>query len=171
MDVKLVVSKGKHAGREIPISIPKFFVGRAEDCQLRVHSELVSRHHCVFVVEEGFVAVRDFHSKNGTFVNGDRITPEVELKPGDRVQVGPLEFEVQISVARETPKSAPRQDRVETAARSEPSGDGFLLEDRQGGEDKEEDTVTMFPADLAKIAEKAGSQAGASVEPERRNET
>jgi pSer/pThr/pTyr-binding forkhead associated (FHA) protein len=107
MEVKLVVIGGKHAGQEVPVPHAKFLIGRAEDCHLRPSSELVSRHHAAILVEEGFVAVRDFGSKNGTFVNGERIKTERELKAGDHLKIGPLEFEVQLAVpvaGRKRPK-------------------------------------------------------------------
>lgn len=96
MEVKLVVLNGKHAGASLPLSGPKFFIGRAEDCNLRPHSDLVSRHHCVILLEEGIVAVRDFGSKNGTYVNGERVRAEQTLTPGDVLKVGDLELEVHI---------------------------------------------------------------------------
>lgn len=99
MEVKLIVSQGKQAGQEVPVSGRKFFIGRAEDCHLRPHSDLISRHHCVILVEDAFVAIRDFGSKNGTYVNGQKIGAEVELKSGDHLKVGQLEFEVRIDVA------------------------------------------------------------------------
>jgi pSer/pThr/pTyr-binding forkhead associated (FHA) protein len=98
MQVKLIVAHGKHAGQEVTVPGPKFFVGRAEDCDLRPQSDLISRHHCALLVEEGFVAVRDFGSKNGTYVNDQRVRTETELKSGDRLKIGPLEFEVQLAV-------------------------------------------------------------------------
>lgn len=118
MEVKLVVLSGKKAGEEVPVVGPKFFIGRAEDCQLRPHSELVSRHHCVIILEEGYVGVRDFGSKNGTLVNGEVTRGEQELKNGDRLQVGDLEFEVQLGVSiggRKKPKVTSVQ---EAAART-----------------------------------------------------
>jgi len=109
MEVKLVVTNGRHSGREIPIRVPKFFIGRAEDCHLRPGSDLVSRHHCVILVEGGTVTVRDFGSKNGTFVNGEQVMPERELNNGDRLVVGQLDFDVQISgvPAVQTPPEEP----------------------------------------------------------------
>ncbi len=98
MQVKLIVAHGKHAGQEVTVPGPKFFVGRAEDCDLRPQSDLISRHHCALLVEEGFVAVRDFGSKNGTYVNDQRVRTEAELKSGDHLKIGPLEFEVQLAV-------------------------------------------------------------------------
>ena len=41
--------------------------------------------------------LRDLGSKNGTLVNGTLITEEHPLKHGDRVQLGPLVFEVRLS--------------------------------------------------------------------------
>ncbi len=106
MEVKLVVTNGRHAGREIPIKGPKFFIGRAEDCHLRPGSDLVSRHHCVVLVADDGVKVRDFGSKNGTFVNGEQVSPESQLMPGDRLVVGQLDFDVQIIGMPESAKRA-----------------------------------------------------------------
>lgn len=115
MDVKLKVLVGKNAGQELAVPGPKFFVGRAEDCQLRPRSDLISRHHCVLLIEESFVAVRDFGSKNGTLVNNERIAGERELKHGDRLVIGPLEFEVVVH-APVPSKKRPKVESVKEAA-------------------------------------------------------
>ena len=109
MDVRLVLQGGKNHGQAIPVRGPKFLIGRAEECQLRPGSDLVSRQHCVILMAEGYVAIRDFGSRNGTHVNGERITGEHELKTGDKVKVGPLEFEVQLSVSVSGKKKPKRQ--------------------------------------------------------------
>jgi pSer/pThr/pTyr-binding forkhead associated (FHA) protein len=115
MEVKLLVLGGKHPGQAIPVPGPKFLIGRAEDCQLRPRSELVSRRHCAILAEEGSVKIRDFGSKNGTFVNGEKVTNERELKNGDRLKVGPLEFEVQLAV-NVGGKKKPKVHSVQEAA-------------------------------------------------------
>jgi pSer/pThr/pTyr-binding forkhead associated (FHA) protein len=128
MDVRLKVLVGKNAGQELPVPGPKFFIGRAEDCQLRPRSDLISRHHCVLLVEESFVAVRDFGSKNGTLLNNERIVGERELKQGDRLVVGPLEFEVQVHAPAPS-KKRPKVESVKEAAARTAEGhrddDGF----------------------------------------------
>jgi len=96
MEVQLKVLVGNNVGQVLKIPGPKFFVGRAEDCQLRPGSDLVSRHHCVLMVEGSAFVVRDFGSKNGTYVNGERISGEATLTNGDQLKIGPLEFEVQL---------------------------------------------------------------------------
>lgn len=99
MDVQLVVASGSKAGQVIPISGPKFLIGRADDCNLKPRSELISRYHCAVISEEGYVAVRDLGSKNGVFLNDERVAMEQELKNGDKLTVGPLEFFVHLTVA------------------------------------------------------------------------
>ena len=94
MNVKLVVIRGKKAGMEILISMPRCIVGRGEECHIRPQSEQVSRKHCVISVDNGSAAVEDCGSANGTFVNGDRIQRRRELRNSDRIKVGPLELEV-----------------------------------------------------------------------------
>lgn len=92
MQLKLKVTKGKHAGQEVAIPGPKFLIGRAEDCHLRAGSDAISRHHCVIMIEDGYVGVRDFGSKNGTFINDERVVGERPLKANDVIRLGPLEF-------------------------------------------------------------------------------
>lgn len=118
MDLKLKVLDGKNAGKEIPVQVSKFIIGRAEDCHLRPGSDLISRHHCVVVVDEGYVGVRDFGSKNGTFVNDERVVGERELKAGDRLSVGPLHFEIHVAHGLAAKKRPPVADIKEAAART-----------------------------------------------------
>jgi predicted component of type VI protein secretion system len=118
MDVKLKVIEGKNAGQEIPVHGKKFFIGRAEDCNLRPGSELISRHHCVLLIEDGYLAVRDFGSKNGTFINQERVVGERELKPGDHLTVGPLQFEIHVAHNLGAKKRPPVGDIKEAAART-----------------------------------------------------
>lgn len=96
---ELHVSTGGQKGTVIPLPPGKFMIGREEDCQLRPNSDLVSRHHCVFNVDEFGVRLRDLGSTNGTLVNGDRIRAVHVLKHGDVVAVGRLEFRVVVDGA------------------------------------------------------------------------
>jgi pSer/pThr/pTyr-binding forkhead associated (FHA) protein len=96
MQVKLRVLKGASKGKEITVQGSKFIIGRADECQLRPHSDAISRRHCVLVVNGEVAGVRDLNSRNGTYLNGDRISSDRRLKNGDQLRVGPLEFEVVI---------------------------------------------------------------------------
>jgi predicted component of type VI protein secretion system len=146
VDVKLIVVGGKHPGQEIPVPGPKFFIGRAEDCQLRPRSEMVSRHHCVLLVEEAFLAVRDFGSKNGTFVNGEQVKAERELKAGDRLRIGPLEFDVQLSVSVGGKRKPKVHNVHEAAARTVQSSAGGQDADVAGWLASGDETVAGDPS-------------------------
>jgi pSer/pThr/pTyr-binding forkhead associated (FHA) protein len=91
----LKVIGGKQDGNRIALP-PKFLIGREQDCQLRPNSELVSRHHCMFTLDDYTLRLRDLGSTNGTFVNNEPLDGQVVLKSGDTVRVGNLEFEVVI---------------------------------------------------------------------------
>ncbi|WP_437190845.1 FHA domain-containing protein [Planctomicrobium sp. SH527] len=95
---ELSVVSGKQAGAVIPLPQGKFLIGREEDCHLRPNSELVSRHHCVFTVDEFTVRLRDLGSTNGTLVNGEKIRGGVVLNSGDIVSIGKIEFRVVIKI-------------------------------------------------------------------------
>lgn len=96
MVVKLRVMHGPNAGKEIKIPVTQFVIGRDDDCHLRPRSDAVSRKHCVIAIHESTVMVRDLGSRNGTFINGDRVEGDRPVKVGDHLRIGPLEFEVLI---------------------------------------------------------------------------
>jgi pSer/pThr/pTyr-binding forkhead associated (FHA) protein len=115
MQVKLRVIGGKNDGREIKISVPEFVIGRGEGTHLRPQSDLISRRHCSVVCEGGRAVLKDFGSRNGTYINGERVEGEQQLKPGDRLRVGRLQFEVLIDVAVAGQKR-PKVEGVKEAA-------------------------------------------------------
>jgi pSer/pThr/pTyr-binding forkhead associated (FHA) protein len=94
MNVKLVVVQGKPEGKEIPLRTPKFLIGRGTECHLRPNSELISRHHCLLIIGETGVTLRDLGSTNGTLVNGERAAGEILIYHEDLIQVGPLGFRI-----------------------------------------------------------------------------
>ena len=146
--VSLTVVGGVHSGRQIPLPVGNFLVGREQDCQLRPQSDLVSRHHCVFMVDEYGARLRDLGSTNGTFVNGERLTTPAALNETDQVVIGDLEFTVSTSEAAvpvETPAAA------EAAAAlglpdSVAGGTDTILEVESGSANPGGDTVTEMPA-------------------------
>ena len=94
MKAKLCVLTGPSEGKEITIPVSKFFIGRGEDCHLRPKSDAISRHHCAIIITDSQIAIRDFGSKNGTFVNDQRVENVTILNNGDKLVVGPLSFKL-----------------------------------------------------------------------------
>ena len=115
MSVQLVVAGGSRAGQVIPITGERFVVGRADDCNLKPRSELISRYHCEIFLKDGAAFARDMGSKNGVFLNDNKITEAQELKNGDKLTIGPLEFFVHIIIetkAQKMPKVKSVSDAV-----------------------------------------------------------
>ncbi len=71
----------------LPLNVPRFTIGRGEENSLCVRDLLVSRCHAeITEMELGFY-LRDLGSRNGTYVNGARITAQM-LNDGDRIRLG-----------------------------------------------------------------------------------
>ena len=107
MKISLVVlTAGKMMGKEIPLTAAEFRIGKDPSCQLKPASG-VSDKHCAFLVKQGKLFLVDLGSAEGTFVNDNKISAEVELKPKDKVKVGPLLFEVKIEAPAPAPAAKP----------------------------------------------------------------
>jgi len=116
MNVVLVMFKDKER-REFTVPEDTTILGRRQDCHLRIPTKDVSRQHCAILLQNETVVAKDLGSANGTYVNDKRIA-ETELKPGDRLRVGPVTFVVQVDGRPDhvTPDDvAPTQPETETA--------------------------------------------------------
>ncbi|MDH3718598.1 MAG: FHA domain-containing protein [Planctomycetota bacterium] len=159
MQLKLKVVGGQRDGTEIPIPGPKFLIGRDADCNLRPRNDMISRHHCVLIVEQGYIGLRDFNSKNGTFVNGERICGERELKAGDELEFGNLRFKVDVDHSLGGPKKPKVKDISEAVARTASGSSGpeniddWLVED----DTPQNDTLGDDPAESVTLSTEASS--------------
>jgi len=93
-------------------------VGRGSQCYPRLPTDDdhkgISRHHCLLDINPPDIAIRDFGSKNGTRVNGEKIgqrargfsakdvegisLPERKLCHGDEIKIGNVVFRVSVSL-------------------------------------------------------------------------
>lgn len=68
-------------------------IGRGKECEIRAvegSEGIVSRVHAELSVGPGGgLSLRDVGSKNGTFLNGDRIAEPMPVRLGDRITLGP----------------------------------------------------------------------------------
>lgn len=114
--VRLVIMAGQMVGEQFEFDRRTVCViGRAQGCRPRIEDpELrrVSRHHCLLDINPPDIRIRDFGSRNGTWVNGRKIgqrrngeTPaeaarrryrEVDLTDGDQFRLGRTVFRVEI---------------------------------------------------------------------------
>jgi DNA-binding winged helix-turn-helix (wHTH) protein len=75
-------------GREVPLPDGEAVVGRAAEAAVRIRSGDVSRHHARITVAGEDLAIEDLGSRNGTYVNGEKVTGKTPLQEGDLVVVG-----------------------------------------------------------------------------------
>ncbi|MEA3401736.1 MAG: FHA domain-containing protein [Armatimonadota bacterium] len=80
------------AGDEVPLSAA-VTVGRSEENSLRLRDRFVSSRHALICLRDGRRILVDRGSTNGTFVNGERVEDEVELRDRDRIAMGNTVFE------------------------------------------------------------------------------
>ncbi|MDH3304954.1 MAG: FHA domain-containing protein [Gammaproteobacteria bacterium] len=65
----------------------RIMIGRGDDCELRLDSKFVSRHHALIFCSAERVYIEDLNSFNGTLVNGKKVA-RCDLQPDDKVVVG-----------------------------------------------------------------------------------
>ena len=73
--------------RTIPVSGDMAVLGRSADCDIPFPDNNLSRHHCRIRKWAGRWMIEDLQSKNGTFVNGQRVN-SANLNPGDLITIG-----------------------------------------------------------------------------------
>ena len=74
--------------REIRLKTRLTTAGRSSGADIPLLSALASRRHATFSVTESGVTVADHASRNGVFVNGDRISDPRPLQVGDVITIG-----------------------------------------------------------------------------------
>ncbi len=72
-------------------------IGRSRENALPLKGLGISRKHAIVSRENGKLLIRDLGSKNGTYVNQQKIN-ECELREGDLIEIGPVNLRVKEAV-------------------------------------------------------------------------
>jgi diguanylate cyclase (GGDEF)-like protein len=84
------VLSGDLTGRIYKLTHGKYVLGRAEDSDIRLNDDGVSRFHAELLrYDDQLYLLKDLGSTNGTFVNGAQVRSHA-LNDGDRIQIGSL---------------------------------------------------------------------------------
>lgn len=67
----------------------EILIGRSPDCPISIPVRWISRTHAVLRRERGRFVLEDAGSKNGVFVNGQRVVKPWPLDDGDLIQLAP----------------------------------------------------------------------------------
>lgn len=83
----------EEGGCDIPLDKPIVFVGRHQECDVKISSRKISRRHCCIAQVNDHLVVRDLFSTNGVRINGVRVE-EGSLNVGDEFWIGHFRFQV-----------------------------------------------------------------------------
>ncbi len=98
-EITLAIREEREGVREARVASPRFTIGRGQENDLVIDCAGLSRQHATIEVVGGNARVADCGSRNGTFVNGRRISEAAPLKDGDVVSLGTL-CEIGVRVKR-----------------------------------------------------------------------
>src|SRR3954470_13622551 len=136
-DETLKITGGNAAGQDITLE-QELVIGRSTPGlgSLGGDSEISRVHARVFHDPSGRLMVEDLGSTNGTFVNGNRVSGQQALNPGDEVRVGQTTLSVEggapdagatsvgqvIPAAAPPPPAAPQQPPTQQLPPQQPAG-------------------------------------------------
>jgi pSer/pThr/pTyr-binding forkhead associated (FHA) protein len=100
----IVTLSGTTAGNEYVLDRAQMTIGRGPDVELAFDDTTMSREHAAFEVIDGAMRLRDLGSTNGVLVNGSPVL-QIELKHGDRIELGEHQFQFILEQRRRGPKT------------------------------------------------------------------
>lgn len=90
----LVCTEGAIKGQRIQVPEGGLKIGRAEENDVVLKDDGISRFHARLLLDNGSLWLQDAGSRNGVFVNGVRVTGHQALRVDDTIKVGSHEFNV-----------------------------------------------------------------------------
>jgi len=85
---QFVMRSGPTPGVTFPLEGDQLIIGRDSSNGVPINDAEISRKHSRLSFQGGKYVLEDLGSTNGTFVNGQRLSGPVVLKPGDVVSLG-----------------------------------------------------------------------------------
>ena len=109
--------------RDFLLGAGEFIVGRDEEASVPINSLSISRRHARLSVRPEGATVEDLASKNGSFVNGQRITRPTPLSSGDAIVFGDVAATFELLSSRlSTETGVVLTDVIAHARRARPGG-------------------------------------------------
>lgn len=85
----LIWEDGEIIKEQWALETDEVFLGRDASCQIKVPSRWISRIHARFYRKGTQYLIQDSGSKNGLYINGQRIYKDYALSDGDKIQLAP----------------------------------------------------------------------------------
>src|SRR5262245_7052455 len=106
----VVRPQGSHQGKWVYSLGHRCALGRHAECDIAdlfAENSAVSRFHALLECVEGSYLVEDTGSRNGTYLNGERLTGRVPLRSGDRLGIAGVELTFLEAADAAGPAAAP----------------------------------------------------------------
>jgi RsiW-degrading membrane proteinase PrsW (M82 family) len=87
--LRLIIQNGTNSGAQLHLDQGWLMLGRGEESVLRFVEPSVSTRHAIIATEQDEFFVLDQNSRNGTFLNGERVET-AKLANGDMIELGPF---------------------------------------------------------------------------------
>lgn len=113
---------GANVGQVWDVKEPRCVLGRHPDCDIPIDHLDASRHHAQIVVVGGDYFLEDLHSRNGTWLNRERVKKREKLSEGDSIRISETIVEFCRGLLRAPPQAAPSvvvEDRAGPAGPAE----------------------------------------------------
>lgn len=102
--------------RQFPIHSTPFSIGRRSDSSLHLPDGCISKNHAEIIVsDDGRLMLREGGSTNGTFVNGEQISGEIEIQENDLIHFAALVFRVGVKLESATSYHTVHEDVCDQA--------------------------------------------------------
>lgn len=83
----LQIVAGGEIGLQYPVAGDRTIIGRHPNCNVVLQNGAVSRHHAQILQDHGEFALEDLRSRNGSYLNGEKIEGRVTLRDGDEIRL------------------------------------------------------------------------------------
>jgi hypothetical protein len=94
--LRIVSMSQREAPRSIALTEFPARIGRATDLAVTLSHEAISRNHCEIDFSDGLFVLREFGSRNGTFLNDQKIKETCALRSNDRIRITDYVLHVQL---------------------------------------------------------------------------
>jgi pSer/pThr/pTyr-binding forkhead associated (FHA) protein len=126
---RLVLLSEGFTGRSYELKVEKTTVGRVSDNAFEVPDASVSSHHAEILLRGDEVIVHDLNSTNGTYINGQQVTGEAPLKPGQILRLGTIEMRLESGTGTTT---TARQKQARDLDQTRVIPQGVKIDELQG---------------------------------------
>ncbi|MBI5759918.1 MAG: FHA domain-containing protein, partial [Planctomycetales bacterium] len=142
----LKVLKGGCPGQILELHGDRMVMGRHPNCQIVLENAAVSRTHAQIIASHGALYVEDLRSRNGTFVNGERIRGRTEIHDNDQIRVCDVLFSFHVGIPPSSQIDVPVEDSTSTGD-SSGKGSAIRMSPMPGGTQFAIDSNRYLPVD------------------------